>query len=117
MLAQVVEIPYNGNQFAMFIVLPMTDGGWRSVEESLASAPPLFFQRAVKFGDKVLLSLPKWELGTSVDEATGILVEMGLDNLFSRSADLTGIVDGGLRLTDVVHKAKIIVSEEVSSQS
>lgn len=98
----------------MYIVLPNTDDGWKNVESSLATTTPNFFSNAVESREQVLLKLPKWEIETSVDGTRDILTRMGLGELFSASADLTGIIESNLQLSEVVHKARITVSEEVS---
>lgn len=112
LIFQVLELPYSHPKFSMYILLPNTDGGWRDAEKKLMNLSPTFFLDSVFPQPVVYVTMPKWTLDSSISEVTEILDRMGLGPLFT-NPDFSGIADAGLGLTDVVHKAKITVDEEV----
>lgn len=112
---KVVELPYGGDhEFAMYIIFPNTEGGWRDVEQKLAESTSFSFVDDLRYGD-VLLSMPKWDLETDLADVTRILEELGLGHLFNGAPDFSAMIEGGsFSLSEVIHKAKIKVHEEVS---
>lgn len=110
--SEIVGIPYKGDRFVMYIILPKTDEGWKVVEEELSGLQPTFFQLSANSEPEVLLTLPKWEIDTDMSTLTEIFQKIGLGHLFSIQADYTNMVEGGVQLSEVLHKAKIQVTEE-----
>lgn len=113
-----VELPYDGDhQFAMYIILPNTEGGWKDVEKKLAESKSMSFVENLRYNSDIQLSMPKWDLETDMTDATHILEKMGLSSLFRESPDFSAMIEGGsFPLSDVIHKAKIKVSEEVGDR-
>lgn len=107
-----VEFPYDDPRFAMYIVLPHLDDGWRFAEEKLLEVDAEFFNTGL-FPETLYVSLPKWEQDSVLEDVKDMLVELGLENCFA-GADLSRITenDEGLAVSNVVHKARIQVSEE-----
>lgn len=101
----------------MYILLPNSDNGYANVEDRLGQfGSSLFTGLSVQKFDTV--SIPKWEFEQTMDGIKDFLKNLGVQTAFSASADLSGITDKeSLAVSDVVHKAKIKVDEEVRQES
>lgn len=110
-----IELPYKDGKFSMFILFPNSPDGWRDVEQRLSFIDVhSLFSSQNKWS--LVLQLPKWKMDMELQGVKEHLAAMGLPSVFSSSADLSGITqEGNHMITDVVHKAKIIVDEEVWS--
>ena len=107
--AQVLELPYKGGDLSMIVILPEendihgfeagltleTYGEWVSQLEST----------------KLNVFLPKFKLETKYDMGRD-LAEMGMPTAFSGEADFSGISDGGMFISKVIHQAYVDVNEE-----
>jgi serpin B len=109
--AQVLEIPYSGDELSMLVCLPPAEsflewkerldfGRWEEMKDGMAYT-------------QVDLRLPKFklELGGSIKDD---LSKMGMESLFS-SVDMSRMfekIDGSLKISDVFHKAFVEVGEE-----
>lgn len=110
--SQILELPYRGGKFSMIIVLPNQPDGWRQVEQKLVHVGQTIISQD-RFEERdVLLRLPKFEMEFNFNGLKAALQDLGVTDIFTSSADLSGIADGALQLSDVVHKAKIKVDEE-----
>ena len=112
-------LPYENSQLSMIIFLPNSPDGWKQVEEVM----PAYCNEALKKGwlqtVKVdSLRMPKWELDFNFDKLPHLLADLGLRTAFSpNESDFGNITKDprGVFVSDVVHKCKIIVNEEVST--
>jgi serpin B len=107
---QILELPYTRDEISMMILLPknkdlddiidaIDNDDYAEWRESLAET-------------EVDIYLPKFEMKTSYD-LKNILIQMGLVNAFSSSADFSGITGGkDLFVSNVFHKAFIEVNEQ-----
>jgi serpin B len=105
---QAVALPYWGAE--MVIVIPDT-GRFEAIEATIDAA---FLEDLTgRFEEyEVTLGLPRWESESRADLVT-TLGALGIRDLFVPGvADLTGIGDGGLVATAVIHQANITVDEE-----
>ncbi|XP_064483105.1 uncharacterized protein LOC135395950 [Ornithodoros turicata] len=111
--ADIVELPYQGNQFSMVIFLPRDRNGLNALIAGLTAAK---IQNAVSHlvRTNVNLWLPKFKLESDyslVRELKGL----GAASIFTDNANLTGINESGnLTLSDVIHKAAVEVNEKGS---
>ena len=108
---QVLELPYLGDDLSMVILLPSEIDGLKKIEDSLiGSQLDLWLGQAR--AQKVNVFLPKFKLTAQFD-LNGTLAAMGMADLFSPRADLSGM-DGArdLFVSAVVHKAYVDVNEE-----
>ncbi|XP_047108895.1 serpin B3-like [Schistocerca piceifrons] len=109
--SQVVLLPYRGKKLGMMIILPKEQNGLPNLEKKLAN---INLQDILSgMGQReVYLYLPKFKLEYTVDlKAT--LKTLGMSDMFDgRMANLTGISDEPLVVTNVLHKAFIEVNEE-----
>lgn len=99
----------------MVIVLPNKPDGWRNVEQNLASVGHTLLSQNGFTQRDVVLRMPKFEMEFDFHGLKGALQELGVKDVFTSRADLSGIADGPLQLSDAVHKAKIKVNEKVGA--
>ena len=114
---QAVELPYDGGEMAMAILLP--DAGSFSEFEGLLNASMVDGVLEALETRRVLLTMPKFRVEASFNLAE-VLKGMGMPNAFDEKAaefsamDGTSCLagdDGCLLITDVVHKAFVSVDE------
>ncbi|KAM7290142.1 intracellular coagulation inhibitor 3-like [Ixodes scapularis] len=109
--SQAVQLPYSGDQYSMVILLPNNRTGLPQLIRALSVRTLLTLQKKL-YQYEVKLRLPKFELRTSY-KLGDPLQKLGLTSIFSGKADLSGISsDVKLKVSDVVHKAMVGVSEE-----
>jgi len=107
---EAVELPYDGHELSMVILLP-EQGGFEAFEESLDAEHMAAIVEELQH-QQVQLAMPKFEFesGFSLNDA---LKAMGMSNAFSGAADFSGMTgDKSLYISDVVHKAFVSVDEE-----
>ena len=110
--AKFVEIPYQGNELSMVIILPNEINGLPMVEKKLQS---MSIADILKQGyeREVQLQLPKFKIEKKID-LNSVLEKMGLTDMFTTSANFSGIAENDLVVSKVVQKAFIEVNEEGS---
>ena len=106
---QAVELPYDGHQIAMVILLP-AQGQFEAFERSLDAGRV----EAILGGlaeRQVALTMPRFEFESGFD--LGIpLAAMGMPLAFTLQADFSGITPRErLFISDVIHRATISVGE------
>ncbi|XP_049854616.1 serpin B8-like isoform X5 [Schistocerca gregaria] len=111
--AQVVELPYKGDQLSMVIILPKENDGLKKLETKLVGVNlPDILNKMRKV--EVNLYVPKFKMEHKID-LNDSLKKLGMKTMFDGSnADFTGINDSkpGLAVSKVLHKAFIEVNEE-----
>ncbi|XP_040074286.1 leukocyte elastase inhibitor-like [Ixodes scapularis] len=109
--SQAVQLPYSGDRYSMVIVLPNDRTGLPQLIGALSVRTLLSLLKKLS-PHEVELRLPKFELRTSY-KLVDALKRLGLISIFSNRSDLSGISSQGkLKVSDVVHKAMVDVSEE-----
>ncbi|CAN8013039.1 unnamed protein product [Ixodes pacificus] len=109
--SQAVQLPYSGDRYSMVIVLPNDRTGLPQLIGALSVRTLLTLKKKLSPGE-VKLRLPKFELRTSY-KLVDPLKKLGLTSIFNNQADLSGISgDRNLKVSDVVHKTMVDVSEE-----
>jgi serine protease inhibitor len=106
-----VNIPYDGYQQSMVVLLPKKNDGLPELEKQLTAANLSAWLK--KMGSfEVDLKLPKFKV-TAEFMLNDVLIKMGMKDAFSRNkADFTGIASREkLFITAVVHKAFVDVNE------
>jgi serpin B len=113
---QVMELPYEGNELSMIILLPKADD-LQSLEESLSPDKLSGWENLTGY-DEVILSLPKFKFDTSYLLA-GDLKQMGMPAAFTKGvvfggeADFSGMTGNkDLNIDTIIHKAFVEVNEE-----
>ena len=112
---QLLELPYEGEQLSMIIVLPKGMREFRALENTLSSAKlakmldELFEYPSTKLD----VHLPKFKFTTSTT-LNSQLQNLGMNDVFDRfRADLSGITGyRGMYVSKALHKAFISVDEE-----
>ncbi|XP_030337365.1 alpha-1-antitrypsin-like [Strigops habroptila] len=104
----VVEIPYKGSATSLFI-LP-DEGTMQQVEDALLKETVYNWMQSLK-KRKIYLDLPKFSISSAYD-VKSLFEKMGVTELFSDQADLSGAaVKTLLKVSKVIHKAVVDVSE------
>jgi serpin B len=109
---QALDLPYKGRQLSMLVVLPRMKSGLPSLESQWAGGNTY---RQVTDGldheEAVLVSLPRFKLETAF-KLKPVLCALDAELAFSGHADFSGISEGPLMISEVVHKAFVEVNEE-----
>lgn len=107
---QAVALPYESNELAMVFLLP-DDEEFLGFESNLTASKLAGATRNLA-PETVTLFLPRFGFTTDAIDLVEPLTAMGMPTAFSGDADFSGIdPEGGLFLSDVVHKAFISVDE------
>ncbi len=108
---QLVELPYQGERYAMYVALPAAGMG---VDKMISYINESLYTQAMATMSpaKVRLTMPKVKLETSM-VLNKTLQEMGIRTAFTSAADFKGIAEmGPLVLDQVKQKCYIEVSEK-----
>ena len=104
--ADAVELPYQGDELAMWLVVPRDPTGLAAVEESLDAEALTGLSGAAQTG-LVDVTMPKWEQTLPPTDLFGWLCPLG----FCAGAGFEGIAPG-IFLSAALHGAKVIVDEK-----
>jgi serpin B len=106
---QAIELPYDGGELSMVILLPEA-GQFETFEESLQSQQVYDVISNLQ-PTEVALTMPKFEFDSEFS-LKDTLAEMGMPIAFSGEADFSGMTGNpGLAISDVLHKAFVSVDE------
>ena len=106
---QAIELPYDGNELSMVILLPQL-GYFTRFEDNLHLEMIQDIITNLEY-HQVNLSLPKFEFDSSFSLKQN-LSEMGMPVAFTENADFSGMNEKSeLQITDVFHKAFVSVDE------
>ncbi|KAG7226094.1 hypothetical protein INR49_018705 [Caranx melampygus] len=108
---QVLEMPYEGEDMSMMIVLPRQEVPLASLEPIIKA--PLLEEWANNVKrQKVEVYLPRFKVEQKID-LRSTLQELGIKNIFTNNADLSAMTDGkDLYIEKAVQKAYLEVTEE-----
>ena len=104
--ADAVELPYQGDELAMWLVVPRDPAGLAAVEQSLDAEALTGLASAAQTG-LVDLTMPKWEQTLPPTDLFRWLCPQG----FCAGAGFDGIAPG-IFITAALHGAKVIVDEK-----
>ncbi|VVC94147.1 unnamed protein product [Leptidea sinapis] len=112
--AQILELPYKGNDISMYILLPpysMKEG----VSNIIRNLTPERLAAVVEegyMGRDVVVEIPKFTIERTLSMRP-ILEALGVGDLFNSSADFSTLSDKqSVFFDDAIHKAKIQIDEE-----
>jgi len=110
--AQLLELPYTGNQLSMILILPNEPKRLSILEDELTPANLDSYLSRIVVKD-VDVFLPKFKVTWGTFELKGPLQALGIQKAFSSGADFSGM-DGtrSLSIDSVLHKAFVEVNEE-----
>ncbi|MGW5362370.1 serpin family protein [Actinopolymorpha pittospori] len=105
---QAVELPYTGDELAMWVLVPTTDATRAAPGGLLA---PATVDAALTGGrdERLRIVMPRWDFATTID-LKPVLQRMGMTVPFTAAADLSGIAEH-LYVGQAVHRATITVDE------
>ncbi|XP_036405987.1 serpin peptidase inhibitor, clade A (alpha-1 antiproteinase, antitrypsin), member 10a [Megalops cyprinoides] len=104
----VLKLPYQGG-VAMLVLLPDKDVDYTSIDEMLTAERFLGWVGKLK-KTKLEVQLPRFSLEQSYG-MRNILPDLGITDVFENTANLTLSSESGLKLSEVLHKVMIDVSE------
>ncbi|MFA5451221.1 MAG: serpin family protein [Dehalococcoidales bacterium] len=106
---QAIEIPYDGQELSMIILLP-AEGYFKTFEENI-NADVVFGITESLSSHQVILSMPKFKYESRFNLKDS-LADMGMPIAFTEGADFSGMTGAqDLSIAEVVHKAFISVNE------
>ncbi|CAG9817974.1 unnamed protein product [Phaedon cochleariae] len=106
--AKFLELPYKGRNISMVIALPNERNGLAALEQNIeAVLEPQPFK-----SERVEVQMPRFTIESEI-KFVPILQNLGVNKLFGREADLSGLssTDKNLYVSDVIQKAFINVTE------
>lgn len=109
---QTLELPYEGDEVSMLLILPRAKDGLKHIEECFAPGNLEACTRGMRKRD-VNVFLPRFKVESTFASLKRTLAALGLTDAFdAQLADFSGISDRSLFISDVVHKAFVEVNEE-----
>jgi serpin B len=108
--AQMVQLPYGGGDFNMFVLLPATNYTATQLASFLNSGTFSSWQSRMD-SMSVQLSIPKFQYSYGISNMQPELSDMGMGIAFTHSADLTRIYLQGAQVSQAIHKTWINVDE------
>ena len=108
---QFLDMPYQGKEISMLVLLPAKKDGLAGLESKLSSK---FVDGLLVTGqwEDVLVTLPRFNLEFGA-EISDLLPKMGMTDAFSSAADFSGMTGArDIFLSKVLHKAMVDVNEE-----
>ncbi|XP_044730227.1 antichymotrypsin-2-like isoform X2 [Chrysoperla carnea] len=107
--AQIIDIPYNDTDYSLRIILPRQVDGLSKIESQL----PLDLEaQTKKLHDlNVNLKMPKFKIETTI-QLVDHLKALGMKAAFGPGAELSGLSDEPLQISEVIQKAFIEVNEK-----
>lgn len=109
---QAVELPYEGGELSMVVLLPTEIGGLPQFERSVTPSKIEEWVKKLRPLD-IWVYLPRFTIATPSAKLREVLSAMGMTEAFTDKADFSGM-DGkrDLFLQEVFHKAFVEVKEE-----
>jgi len=104
-----LELPYNDQDLGMLIVLPKSRDGMRDFEQKLSGKQLTDLVSRMQ-QKQVQVQLPKFQVRSHVN-LKNMLSKMGLESLFSQSANFDRMSETPLKIDSGVHEAYISVDE------
>ena len=105
-----LELPYVGEEFVMDIILP--ERPLSSLVSDLDSDKLIKMINSMKIQKNTEIYLPKFKLDYQNDKFKDIMIQLGINKLFSSQAELDKMASEPAFVSDFIHKAVCIVNEE-----
>ena len=108
---EALELPYEGHQLSMLVLLPKESDGIHALEQSL-TVEKLNGLISTLREKKIEVTLPKFKVGKSY-ELSAAFKHLGMQDAFAHGADFSGM-DGtrNLHISAILHKAFVEVDEQ-----
>ncbi|XP_050308605.1 serine protease inhibitor 88Ea-like isoform X2 [Anthonomus grandis grandis] len=112
--AHILELPYQGDNISMFILLPPFSNTEDSIDATLKNLNLENFKKVVDrdqlISRTVQVALPKFSLETTI-ELVPVLESLGVGNLFKENANFHSLTSEKVSVGEGIHKAKIEINE------
>jgi serpin B len=105
----IVGIPYKGQDFYMYIILPKKRDGLEEFEKTFTGSELMFLINRTTVRE-VEVRIPKFKIRTRVD-LKPILISLGLNDMFRDRANFNRMTDAKVRVNSAAHEAFIEVNE------
>ncbi|NWW11001.1 OVALX protein, partial [Oreocharis arfaki] len=115
---KILELPYASGELSLLVLLPDDISGLEQLENKI-SFEKLTEWTSSKVMEKkrVKVYLPRMKIGEKYN-LTSVLTSLGMTDLFSPSANLSGISSAeSLRLSEAIHEAYMEVTEEGTEEA
>nr|ACT36277.1 antitrypsin isoform 2 [Bombyx mori]ACT36279.1 antitrypsin isoform 4 [Bombyx mori] len=110
--AQLIEIPYKGDQSSLIVVLPKDKDGITQLQEALKDPKTLETAQQSMYSTEVDLYLPKFKIETETN-LKDVLSNMNVNKIFNNDAQITRLLKGeSLSVSEAIQKAFIEINEE-----
>lgn len=110
-IVQMLSIPFKSGALSMMFALPKKKGALTELESKATVENVRTWIAGVRVSE-VVATLPRFEMTKNFD-LVPVLSDMGMKSAFGPMADFTGMSDKeGLMISDVIHKAFVVVNEE-----
>ncbi|XP_069680033.1 serpin B4-like [Periplaneta americana] len=115
--AKWVELPFDGEEFSMVLVLPNEKHG---LDKLVSQMKPqhLANMLGTRGTKQVYLTLPRFKISTQIS-LVPILKKLGLEDIFNANSNLGGITTKGgtLTVSNIIQKAEIEINEKGGTAS
>jgi len=109
---QILELPYKGEKFSLFLLLPAEKPGALEALEEELSPESLAQWTALLTRQNVQVFLPKFKLTWGLNSLTEALKALGMCDAFSEVADLGDMSpEANLRINELLHQSEVEVEE------
>ncbi|XP_043853473.1 serpin I2 [Dromiciops gliroides] len=110
---QVVELPYEGNEFSLILLLPAEDIAIEEVEK-IISVDQIQGWLSEMQEEHVEISLPRFQIEQKLDFEE-VFKALNITEIFSGGCDLSGIADSSdLYISQVTQKIAFVINEDGS---
>ncbi|UDQ97998.1 serpin family protein [Lentisphaerota bacterium WC36G] len=106
---QIISLPFNGDEFAINLILPHENSGLKDVMEKLTHGELTRLYSSMR-NDEIDLFLPKFEFESFIDNKI-IMQKLGVKAAFSDKADFSELATESLFIDKMFQKAVIKVDE------
>jgi len=109
---QALDLPYQGQQLSMLVLLPRKKNGLTALESKWIEANTYRqVTDSLAYESMVIVSLPRFKIEAEF-MLKPVLCNLGAELAFTDKADFSGLGEGPLKIAEVIHKTFIEVNEE-----
>lgn len=110
---KILELPYASGELSMLVLLPDEVSGLEQIENTISFEKLTQWTSSTMMEERrVRVYLPRMKMEEKYN-LTSVLVALGMTDLFSPSANLSGISSAeSLKMSQAVHGAYMVVNEE-----
>ncbi|XP_068939763.1 serpin I2 [Petaurus breviceps papuanus] len=107
---QVVELPYEGNEFSLILLLPGEDVAIEELEKEISVDQIQGWLKAMR-EEHVEISLPRFQIEQKLDFKE-VFKALNITEIFSGGCDLSGIADSSdLYISQITQKIAFVINE------